>query len=53
MENVKFENIKINSGCCCPVYTAHNNEKLTGLHAGGGFDIAGVATFSSGGETLP
>jgi len=29
----------------------HSNEKLTGLYAGLAFDIAGVETFSSGGET--
>jgi len=26
----------------------HNNEKVTGLHEGFGFDIAGLETFSRG-----
>ena len=29
----------------------HNNEQFPGPHAGRGFDIAGVETFSSGSET--
>jgi len=36
------------SGCCIPL---HNNEKLTGVNVGCGFDIADVETFSSGSET--
>jgi len=33
------------------IYALHNNEQLTGPHAGLGFDVAGVETFSSGGQT--